>query len=170
MTKRITRPKLPVGRPSSYEPSFADKAFKLCLLGATDEDIADVLGVSTACLNQWKAFPDFKEAFTRGKMQADAEVAHSLRQRALGYSHEAVKVFMPAGAGAPVYAPYVEHYPPDTAAASLWLRNRQPKFWRDRTDVTHSGTIGLEHWIAESYQKGQPAIEGTAREVEDDEA
>ena len=25
------------------------------------------------------------------------------------------------------YAPYTAHYPPDTQAASLWLRNRQPK-------------------------------------------
>jgi hypothetical protein len=32
----------------------------------------------------------------------------------------------PAGAEAPVNAPYTEHYPPDTQAASLWLRNRQP--------------------------------------------
>jgi len=41
-----------------------------------------------------------------------------------GYTHEATKIFMPAGAEAPVYAPYTEHYPPDTHAASLWLRNR----------------------------------------------
>ena len=28
--------------------------------------------------------------------------------------------------------PYTEHYPPDTQAASLWLRNRQPRQWRDK--------------------------------------
>ena len=44
----------------------------------------------------------------------------------------AVKIFMPAGAEAPVCASYTEHYPPDTQAASLWLRNRQPAKWRDR--------------------------------------
>jgi hypothetical protein len=32
----------------------------------------------------------------------------------------------------PVYAEYTEHYPPDTGAASLWLRNRQPEKWRDK--------------------------------------
>ena len=59
-----------------------------------------------------------------GKTQADAAIAESLFNRARGYTHEATKIFMPAGAEAPVYAPYTEHYPPDTHAASLWLRNR----------------------------------------------
>jgi hypothetical protein len=57
------------------------------------------------------------------------------------YSHPAVKIFMPAGAEAPVYAPYVEHYPPDANAAFRWLMNRQPNKWRDRQEVNHTGTI-----------------------------
>ena len=31
--------------------------------------------------------------------------------------------------------PYEVHHPPDTAAASLWLRNRQPKLWRDKHEI-----------------------------------
>jgi hypothetical protein len=53
----------------------------------------------------------------KGKIAADAEIADKLYHRARGYSHEAVKIFMPAGANAPVYAPCVEHYPPDTQAS-----------------------------------------------------
>jgi hypothetical protein len=34
-----------------------------------------------------------------------------LYERANGYSYDAVKIFMPAGAKKPVYAPYVEHVP-----------------------------------------------------------
>ncbi|MOA55620.1 hypothetical protein D3C78_1794470 [compost metagenome] len=37
---------------------------------------------------------------------------------------------------------YVEHYPPDTPAASLWLRNRQPAKWRDKIQTEHSGPDG----------------------------
>jgi hypothetical protein len=73
-------------------------------------------------------------------------MAERLYHRGLGYQHEAVKIFMPAGAAAPVYAPYIEHYPPDTQAASLWLRNRQPAKWRDRQEVNHIGT--LDHRLA----------------------
>jgi hypothetical protein len=53
-----------------------------------------------------------------------------------------VKIFMPAGAKQPVYAPYREHVPPDTAAASLWLRNRRKDEWRDKQSHQHAGPDG----------------------------
>lgn len=173
--KRITRPKLPVGpvgRPSLYLEVYAEKAFKLCLLGATDEEIADVFGIAPDTLYEWKkVHQEFSEAFIRGKADADANIAHSMYHRALGYSHKAVKIFMPAGAEDPVYAEYTEHYPPDTAAAKHWLANRRGADWRERQEVNHSGTIGLEHWVLESMGKpSQAVIEAKAREVPDDEA
>src|SRR5215472_1309580 len=123
------------GRPSSYRQEYAEQAHKLCLLGAIDADMADFFGVSETTLNHWKqAHPKFLASLTRGKAYADANVAERLYQRALGYSHEAVKIFMPSGTTEPVYAPYTEHYPPDTPAASLWLRNRQSGKWRDRVE------------------------------------
>jgi hypothetical protein len=48
---------------------------------------------------------------------------------------------MPAGASEPVYAPYTQHYPPDTKAALRWLMNRQPALWRDRQEVDVTGTV-----------------------------
>jgi len=35
-----------------------------------------------------------------------------------------------------------KHYPPDTPAATLWLKNRQPKLWRDKQDIELSGPNG----------------------------
>jgi hypothetical protein len=40
-------------------------------------------------------------------------VERSLYERANGYNYEAVKIFMPANRAKPVYAPYIEHVPPD---------------------------------------------------------
>ena len=37
----------------------------------------------------------------------------SLYARAVGYNYEAVKIFMPANREKPVYAPYIEHVPPE---------------------------------------------------------
>jgi hypothetical protein len=54
-----------------------------------------------------------------------------LYQRGVGYSYDAVKIFIPAGAKKPIYAPYIEHVPPDTTAAIFWLKNRDPAHWRD---------------------------------------
>ena len=52
-------------------------------------------------------------------------------RRANGFEYDAVKIFMPAGAKKPIYAPYVEYVPPDTTAAIFWLKNRDPEHWRD---------------------------------------
>jgi hypothetical protein len=107
-----------------------------------DLELADALGISHETLAAWKlSYPEFRESITRGKIEADARVAEKLYHRACGYSHPAVKIFMPAGAEAPVYAPYVKHYPPDANAAFRWLQNRQPTIWRNRQEVSHSGTL-----------------------------
>jgi len=31
------------GRPTNYHPEYAEQAYKLCLLGATDEQLGDFL-------------------------------------------------------------------------------------------------------------------------------
>lgn len=129
------------GRPSEYRDEYAEQARKLCLLGSTDEELADFFGVVPQTIYNWQAsHPEFLESIKRGKMMADAEVADRLYRRALGYEHEAVKIFQ--FQGAPVEVPYTEIYPPDTQAASLWLRNRQPKKWRDKQDVELTGKDG----------------------------
>lgn len=127
------------GRPTDYRASYCDQAYKMALLGLTDAQMADVFECSVPTFIEWKErHPRFLEAINRGKAQADAEIAHSTYHRAKGYSHKAVKIFLPKDSAKPLYAPYVEHYPPDTQAASLWLRNRQPKLWRDKVDHEHT--------------------------------
>ena len=44
---------------------------------------------------------------------------------------------MPAGAKKPVYAPYVEHVPPDVTACIFWLKNRDPQHWRNSQLLEH---------------------------------
>jgi hypothetical protein len=44
---------------------------------------------------------------------------------------------MPANRAKPVYAPYVEHVPPDVTACSFWLKNRDPEHWRDSQQLEH---------------------------------
>lgn len=154
------------GAPSRYHSGMDEEAYNLALLGQTDEEIAETLCVPISTFYRWKAKKrSFREAIARAGARADAEVAAKLRERAMGYSHPAVKIFMPPGASEAVKVDYVEHYPPDVAAASLWLRNRQGGKWRDKTDVQHSGTISLEAWVLEAQGPKQarvsesPAIE-----------
>lgn len=130
-----------VGRPTKYKPEYAEQVFKLCLLGATDEQLADFFGVSVQTIHNWtEQEPEFLESRRKGKEEADANVAHALYHRALGYSHPEEKIFQ--SDGDIIRADTTKHYPPDTAAAFIWLKNRQPDVWRDKQQVEHSGPGG----------------------------
>lgn len=123
------------GRPTKYREEYDEQVYKLCLLGATDEQLADFFEVAVSTIYEWeKAQPGFSEARKKGKEVADANVAEALYHRALGYEHDAVKITSDGD-----YFPYVKRYPPDTAAAFIWLKNRAG--WKDKQDVEHSGKI-----------------------------
>jgi hypothetical protein len=127
------------GRPTLYREEYTEQALKLCRLGATDRELADFFDVSEQTINAWKdAHPEFLVSLKDGKAKADAEVGDKLFRRATGYSHEAVKVFLPSGTTEPIYAPYIERYAPDTTACIFWLKNRRPDLWRDVQGREHA--------------------------------
>src|SRR5216684_1109908 len=107
---------------------------------------------------RWRSLPEFRESITRGKIQADAHVAEALYRRACGYSHPAVKIFMPSGASEPVYVPYTKHYPPDTKAALAWLSRRQPGLWRERQKVNVTGSVAHRISLMSPEERAADAI------------
>lgn len=136
-------PRHPGGRPPKYKPEYAEQAKKLCALGATDAELADFFEVKVVTIWRWQTTnKEFCNALNAGKKSLDDRVQRSLFQRAVGYTHDAVKIFMPAGAEKPVYADYREHVPPDPGAAKLWLCNRRPSEWRDKQNLEHTGQDG----------------------------
>lgn len=133
------RKRLPVGRPPVYNPLYAEKAYSLALLGATDKEMANIFGVQESTLNKWKKkYPELVESLSRGRDAADANVANRLYQRAMGFEHddEEIKVVsLGSGEGSEVERVQVRKiYPPDTAAAIFWLKNRQRGKWRDKVE------------------------------------
>jgi hypothetical protein len=123
-----------MARPSKFKQEFVEQARKLALLGATDREIADFFGVCEKTLNTWKLDNEaFLQSLKSGKEAADERVERSLFHRAIGYSHDAVKIFN--NQGAIVTEAYTEHYPPDTTAALFWLKNRRPAQWRDKQEI-----------------------------------
>lgn len=124
------------GRKTKYRAQFAEMAQRACEVGFTDKEISDLLGVCEATINEWKLeYVEFSGALKAGKAVADDRVERSLYHKAVGYSFDAVKIFMPANSREPVYAPYREQVAPDTTAAIFWLKNRRSEQWRDKTDV-----------------------------------
>jgi hypothetical protein len=133
---------VPAGRPTSYKPEFAKQARNLCLLGATNEDLAEFFEVAVSTVSLWlKEHDEFSDAVKAGRTAADAKVARRLYERAVGYSHPEEKIFQ--SDGGIIRVDTVKHYPPDTAAAFIWLKNRRRGQWTDRTEHNHTGNISV---------------------------
>ena len=139
------------GRTPSYTPDYCPIAYKFCLLGATNEDLADVFEVSRNTIGNWLArYPEFKKAAQDGRDVADADVAQALLQKATGFSHEDVKILLKDGEAEQIE--YNRYFPPDTQAAIFWLRNRRRKQWREL--IEHEHTSVTEEKLRELEEAG----------------
>jgi hypothetical protein len=130
-----------MARPSKYKPEFAEQAAKLCLLGATDAQLADFFEVSVSTVNLWKVQHEaFSESIRVPKGLADERVEQSLFRRAMGYEHDEVDIKVVDKEI--VITPIRKYYPPDTTAMIFWLKNRNPEQWRETKAVELTGAGG----------------------------
>src|SRR5258708_39849331 len=87
------------GPAPNYKPDFCPIAYKFCLLGATNEDLAGLFEVSLATIGNWlRRYPALKQAVQGGRAGAGADVAHSLLHQAKGFTHADVKILQVDGA------------------------------------------------------------------------
>jgi hypothetical protein len=117
----------PIPFRSDFHCAFA---LRQCLLGATDAELADDLGVSPSTLYLWQQrYPEFRQAMLDGKRFADGHVAAKAYQGAVGFRETTTSVVVVSdGKGAGSHAEVVEHavyYPPSPQLIRLWLQSRQ---------------------------------------------
>jgi len=142
------------GPASSFNPDNCKLAYKFCMLGATNEDLARIFEVAVSIVGNWlREFPDFKEAVNKGRAVADADVAERLFERATGYSCEATRYFQSPDGPQPVK--FMKHYAPDTAACIFWLSNRRRDLWREKIEHEHRMSTDM---VAVLDVAGQRAI------------
>lgn len=123
-----------MGRPSILNDELKEQIVRMYFQGMTDNQVAVILGVSCRTVERWKQEDeDFRRAIKEATADWDANVEKTLLQRAMGYSHNAVKI-IPTKEGV-IKEEYVEHYPPDPTSMIFWLKNRQPKKWRDKQEI-----------------------------------
>lgn len=133
------------GAESTYRDEYAAEALSLCLLGATDKELAAIFRVGTTTINAWaRTHEEFGLAIALGGARADAKVAHSMYQRATGYTYIEV---LPIKVKTGQFEERVEmveverHVPADVTAGKFWLINRQKDHWADASKIEHSGQI-----------------------------
>ena len=147
---------LPAPPRGKFKEEYNRQVFFLALLGASDVQVAQTLGVGVKTVEYWKRTrPEFLKSMKAGKMEADAKVTHSLFLAAVGYSHpdkvvlsNRIKKFNDKGKVVseytePLIVDTVKSYPPNVTAAIKWLKARQPEIWSDRLRV--EGNIDHTH-------------------------
>jgi hypothetical protein len=143
----------PVGRPTKYKEEYNEQAYKLCLLGFTDKELADFFKVAESSINLWKEeYPEFSESIRKGKEFADMNVVSSLydstKDRVV-VEQQAIKtkrVYYNTE-GKRIEEEKVEVVdlekviPSDFRSQQFWLKNRRAMNWRDKQEIEHSGKI-----------------------------
>lgn len=158
------------GRPTKFDPKFVVQAKKLAKLALTVPEMADIFDVSRNTFTRWmNENPEFRDAVKVGKEDADARVEQSLYHRAMGYSHDAVKIMVVDKEV--VREEFTEHYPPDTTAMIFWLKNRKPKEWRDKQemDLSVEATVDVQVSSDRERAKAMAALVARARGAGNDE-
>lgn len=119
-----------------------DRVYNFCLLGASNADLCKMLNISDTTFHRYRRTkPEFARAIRLGKEHADARVAKSLFNRAVGYTHKETKIATHMGTITD-REDFDKHYPPDVAAIKMWLINRDPDRWRDLTSTELTGKNG----------------------------
>lgn len=155
--KKPTPPKM--GRPSRYRAEYAGQARELCLMGYTDERLADFFGVGIATFYRWrKAHPAFALAAQEGKDVMDARVLSKLAERAMGVTVSKEKVVIVNGKAEIVTIR--EDVPPDPTSAIFWLVNRQPGMFKKDPKPAEEGAQNAES-LAITFSTNEPVREVT---------
>lgn len=143
---------MPGGRPSKYDPTWMPaKAYQVCRegeAGGTLPELAEALGVHVDTISHWLAlgknpkspFHAFSESIKEGRSFSDDKPEASLYKRANGFEYEETEVVTEFQRGTdgqlkPVPAKMIKrkkYFPPDVAAAFIWLKNRRPDRWSDK--------------------------------------
>jgi len=134
------------GRPTTYKPENDEIAHQACMLGATNEALAERFEVCRRTIDNWIAtIPGFSDAVQQGREVADASVVSALFARATGMEQKMTKVF--CYRGQPVTANYIAYLPPHVRACMFWLRNRRPEEWRENRPLVAEEDDG--DWVSE---------------------
>lgn len=152
----VERVKRKGGQPTTCTPAVYEITRRMLRAGATQKQIALTLGTDDSMIGQWaKVNPRYKALLESERWVADEAVAAALYKKAVGYTKQSVKAMQHNGRV--VLAEYTEEVGPDTAAAFIWLKNRQPEQWKDRHEVT--GADGKPVEVNLSWVNGRRVVD-----------
>ena len=127
--------KMKKGGQPKYSSEYNEITEKMCMLGYTDAELADLFEVNESTINAWKKrYKTFARALKKGKSLCDGEVVNQLYLNATESNNVTAQIF--------------------------WLKNRRNQQWRDKHEfnvdtsdsltellqaISDSNLVGPEH-------------------------
>ena len=131
-----------MGRRSQYDSVVApylEDIKKAVSSGATVKEIAKAFDLSVTTIYEYqKKYPEFAEAFARGRKHIVFDIKSALLKKALGYEYEEEKRVGRKdrnGENIVLIEKYKRHSPPSETAAAMLLRNYD-ETWSDKDKAT----------------------------------
>ncbi len=122
-----------MGRKTKYSDELVERIIELYGKGFTDLEVCRQTDLGERTLNEWKVrYPQFQQAIKTAKERIDDAVEAALFSRAMGYVHPHTEIFCGKD-GLVTKVETVKRYPPDTAAAIFWLKNRRKTQWKNES-------------------------------------
>lgn len=109
--------------------------------GLIESQIAKNLGVAYSTFRTYRdKYPALSAALKESKEVADYQVINALFEAAKGFEYWE-ETYEKDGEQDKLTRRIKKVQPPNVAAAIFWLKNRDPKNWRDKQHINHSGGV-----------------------------
>lgn len=141
-----------------YLKAFDRRAYGYALLGHTNAEIAELIGIGASTFDAWVvANPSLKAALSKARYDDNIAVVKALHRAARGYKHRETKLNVVDGEL--IKTDVTKSYPPNVNASMVILANRAGNQWKDKRTVEHSGSVNLSHLVESSLGELSKAAE-----------
>ena len=152
---------------SRYVRAFDRRAHGYALLGHTNEEIAELIGVDPSTFDRWLVeHATLAKAVHKARYDDNLRVVKALHSAARGYKHRETKLNVVDGKLEKTEI--TKHYPPSVQAATLILANRAGSQWKDTKTVNHTGRVDLAALVRGSMGDDAKVIEAQPVTPEDE--
>ena len=129
-----------------------------------DKDFAEFLEIDLLTLKVWcKKSKAFYNAVNTWKDNATNQIEVALAKKAIGFTKKTRRDVI-TKAGTIETLTIETYYPPDTAAANMWLTNRDPENWKDKKEIDVNVVGNIRAWLVSAEAAAPSLLDVTPRD------
>lgn len=145
-----------------------DRAKVAAMTCKSSKDFCEFLELDPLRFNIWcKNYPSYRKAVWAWRDVATNEIEVAMAKRAIGFK-KTTRRDVVTKTGQVETLINETYYPPDTAAAQFWLKNRAPNDWQDKKEIDVNLNANIRAWLVSAGGQLDPSeiIDGVSSVIE----